>query len=477
MKQSTMKIPNSYLYPAIFVYFITAIFSAGHLHPDEYYQILGFAGYKLGLVPLDKLTWEFVNQIRPTIQVWPVVYLYKLLDLFGLHDPFLVAFLTRLFAATLSLIAAILFIRTFIGELNSKRKQQWFILLSLFSYLIVFNSVRYSSENISEKLFIIAICLLLLTKQSRNWLNLLIVGLLLGISFMCRFQVGFMIMGLMAWLIFIQKINLRNFSIISSGILIGIIVCAIADYYFYGNWVFTPWNYFSANILAGKAASFGVEPWYMYLAIAGFLPYGILYVFASIYFIIYRPKHIITWIMLPFIFAHLLVGHKELRFLTPLLAFMPLVILESLQIILRKYNWSFGKKLLKLNYTAWIINCIVVIGVMFIAPAMQLRINKLIYTDYTTPTSFNYITEGGNILDFYARQDLRTIAIKNPAEISCNKNERCLIALTCQETVNFGKPLSGKLIFSDCPAWIFKINFNGWLERTALYNIYELDSD
>lgn len=63
----------------------------------------------------------------------------------------------------------------------------------------------------------------------------------------------------------------------------------------------------------------------------------------------FKRKHVITWVMLPFIVGHLLVGHKELRFLIPLLSFMPFVILDSLQILAEKYNWHLGTKLTKLN--------------------------------------------------------------------------------------------------------------------------------
>lgn len=112
---------------------------------------------------------------------------------------------------------------------------------------------------------------------------------------------------------------------------------------------------------------------------------------------------------------------------------------------------------------------------MFFPSAMQIRINELMYKNYQQPTAFNYITEGGNILDFYKHLNLRPVQIETPAQLDCKNNENCVIALTCQETLKYGAP-DGKLIFSDCPNWIFKLDFNGWLERTALYNIYELRS-
>lgn len=470
-----MKIQAKYFIYATIIYLITAYFSLGHLHPDEYYQILEFAAYKLHLNSPNGLTWEFYEQIRPTIQVWPVVYLYQLIANFTLPNPFFVAFLTRAFSGVLSLLAIYLFIKTFINQLDSTRKQHWFILLSIFSWLAVFNSIRYSSENISGKLFLIALCLILSAHGRKSFLHYLFYGIILGLSFIVRYQTGFMIIGFFMWLVIINRTPMKYCVALALGVLLAIALGSISDYYFYGNWVFTPWRYFAANILQGKAATFSEDPWYFYLSIAGFVPYGPLFIVASLYFMWAYPKHTMTWIMLPFIVVHLIISHKEPRFLTPLLSFMPLVILLSLQHLEQKYNWHLGKKLTTLNTFAWRFNLFAVAVVMFFPSAMQIRINELLYKNYWQPTAFNYLTEGGNVLDFYKHTNLRLIPIQEPHQLDCHNNENCIVALTCQETVKYGAP-AGKLIFSDCPSWIFKLNFNGWLDRTALYNIYEMHS-
>jgi phosphatidylinositol glycan class B len=217
-------------------------------------------------------------------------------------------------AGILSLLAVVLFIDTFKGELKTANKQKWFILLSLFTWLAVFNGIRYSSENVSAKLFLIGFCLLFWPRFRRNALGYLIIGFLLGFAFVTRYQTGFMLVGLMAWLLFIQRLKLSAWVLIIIGIALAIAGGLSIDHWFYGDWVLTPWRYFAANILQGKADSFSVDPWYMYLSIAGLVPYGLLYIPASLYFIVMRRKHVISWVMAPFIVGHLLVGHKELRF-------------------------------------------------------------------------------------------------------------------------------------------------------------------
>lgn len=469
-----MQIKTKYLIYAVIVYTITAYFSLGHLHPDEYYQILEFAAYKLNLSSTPNLTWEFYQQIRPTIQSWIVIYLYKIFTFIHYDNPFILTFITRLASGILSIYAVYLFINTFKPQLKTTNKQLWFILLSLFSWLAVFNSIRFSSENISGKIFLIAFCLMLNPEYRKTVFMNLIIGLLLGISFITRFQVGFMIFGFIAWLFFIQKTSFKQLAIIITGIIISVIFGLYIDYLFYGNFVITPWNYFFANLIQGKAAEFSRDPWFFYLTIAAFIPYGPLFIIASLYFIINRTKSPITWVMVPFILVHIIISHKEPRFLTPLISFMPFVILDSLQILNEKYNFTLNKRWIKINSIAWRVNLFAVVIVMFFPSAMQIRINKLMY-DYKQPTTFYHITGNGNMLTFYTRANLQTKQITSPQEAICKDGENCILALTCQESIKYGEP-NGKLLFSDCPSWLFKLNFNDWISRTPLYKIYELQS-
>ncbi len=44
---------------------------------------------------------------------------------------------------------------------------------------------------------------------------------------------------------------------------------------------------------------------------------------ATVWFFVRRPRHVVTWMLLPFLFVHFLLGHKELRFFFPALFFAP----------------------------------------------------------------------------------------------------------------------------------------------------------
>ena len=95
--------------------------------------------------------------------------------------------------------------------------------------------------------------------------NFLFIGVILGLASLFRYQVGAMIAGMILWLLFIKKEKIRYLTSLVTGILIVIFLGVIIDYWFYGNWTFTPWNYFDHNILQGKAADFGVSPWSFYI--------------------------------------------------------------------------------------------------------------------------------------------------------------------------------------------------------------------
>ena len=53
---------------AVVVNIITAIYSTGYYYADEHYQVIEFAGYKLGTHQPDELAWEFAYKLRPALQ-------------------------------------------------------------------------------------------------------------------------------------------------------------------------------------------------------------------------------------------------------------------------------------------------------------------------------------------------------------------------------------------------------------------------
>ena len=56
------------------------VWSRGYHHPDEHFQVLEFIGWKLGLVPIEKMPWELPERMRPWLHAllfFPLEWLSK----------------------------------------------------------------------------------------------------------------------------------------------------------------------------------------------------------------------------------------------------------------------------------------------------------------------------------------------------------------------------------------------------------------
>src|SRR4030081_2873895 len=90
---------------AIVVYLVTAFYSEGYHHPDEHYQIIEFANYKLGKQSAAGLPWEFQAGIRSAIQPTLCYLLFRLFNSMGMTNPYELATVLRMLTALLSLAA------------------------------------------------------------------------------------------------------------------------------------------------------------------------------------------------------------------------------------------------------------------------------------------------------------------------------------------------------------------------------------
>ena len=85
-------------------------------------------------------------------------------------------------------------------------------------------------------------------------------------------------------------------------------------------------NYLRENILNENMLKFGTSPWWYYFTepfTEGGYVYGPLALVAAVWFFWRRPRHVVTWMLVPFLLVHFFLGHKELRFFFPALFFAP----------------------------------------------------------------------------------------------------------------------------------------------------------
>lgn len=340
--------------------------SAGFLHEDEHFQLVEFANYKMGNVPSDDLPWEFKEQMRPTFQVFITYSVFSSMKAIRIIDPFTATTILRIIAALLSFIALYAFFNKYKSELREKSAIAWFAGLTFFLWYIPFISVRFSSESFATIFMLLALCYY--PHKDKRYTPLwkyLMIGIFMGLSFISRYQMGFMIFGLGLWVLFIRKESFKHIGVIFAGFILSFGIGLVCDYWFYGDWVLSAYNYFYQNLIENKAAGYGVSPVWFYAAqtpIFVFPIFGLVIIPCLIAFFIKYPKHLFTWILIPFIVIHHMIGHKEMRFLFPMIPFIPFIIVMILE------RLSTAKYLKFMKYPFWVLNILALI-VMSCKPA------------------------------------------------------------------------------------------------------------
>ena len=298
---------------------VTAWFSETFYFPDEHYQILEFMGFKLGITPVSELPWEFSARIRPWFQ--PLVYfaIAKPLMLLGLKDMFAIAFALRLATGLFSLLALAAFARAVLPTIEGDEQNRAFVrYLPLFGFL-PYLFVRTASETFSAAFFAAGLAMAI-GGTSRG--RLALAGLFCGLAFESRYQTGLLGLGLFAWLVVIGRVRIPALAAFISGGLVALIIGALADHWGYGQWVFPPLGYVDVNLMQGVAAhKFGREPVFAYLYLLPaqiFFAITLVLMVAMVCMWLRNARHPVTWESLPFVLAHVVIAHKEARFLFPL---------------------------------------------------------------------------------------------------------------------------------------------------------------
>lgn len=406
----------------------------GHLCGDEYSQIFEFAAWKLGYVAhADLRLWEFDSQMRPSIQVWMVVAVYRLLGLVTNEvNPFTVNYIIYLITGIFSIASILVFTNAIIHRVRESYRD-YFVLLSLFTWLVLYSNTHFNSENISGHLLLLAVGLFYGSLQTSGRLfPIIAAGLLLGLSFSCRFQIGFSILGLVVWFFIFswRRKTLFHWILLSLSILLSISVFTLlADYFFYGRFVLSPYNYYYQNIVTGTMNhASGVSPWFAYLFMVSiYLPFGPLYVLSTLRQTIRFPFDILTSIVAPFVLFHCLIGHKEIRFLLPMLGFMPILMMGTLGELEDRFR-SIQKYLPLIIRALWTVNIIACFS-MLIPAATEIGAWRYLHDHYRKPTLLYYEGSQHQKLLYYRRPNLQVIVCKEGDPTPCSPGFNALLAI------------------------------------------------
>ncbi len=473
----------------LFVFITTAIFSVGFHHPDEYFQILEFASYKLGNTPSNSLAWEFADRIRPTLQPTIAFLALKLFNTIGLINPFTISLILRLITALLAWLVISKISHLLLNQFKTTIAQTVFVFSCFFLWYVPYTFVRFSSENYSALFFLLGIYILL--KQTNSNQNILLpwflIGVMFGCSFYFRFQMAFAILGVGIWLVFFYKISLKKITALTIAFLIICIANTCIDTWFYNEFVITPWRYFASNIIDNKASNWGVTPCWFY--ITGFLqqaapPLSLALLLFIIVGILQNKTHFFSIAFLVFIIGHSIIGHKEMRFMYPIIIIANYLAALGVDYITQK---SIKPKLLKLLFkTILLVNLFMLLYRCFVPAQEQVLYYNYIY-DIAQKNKINligdrnnfnnilgspvYFLKSNNVRNYVANSDEDVLNI-----INTNKFDSVYVMSTYLNSPLKLKYKGYKTTteYSFYPNWIKHFNINNWQSRTDMFEIYKI---
>ena len=312
----------------LLTHFVAAWRNAGFPTADEHYQILEFAQYKLGYQQPSALAWEFAARIRPALQPAVAVLAIRVHHSLGVASPFAIAFSLRVLSALLAVWVLFELCARCLPSIRTRSVRLVALYASFFLWLAPSVHARFSSDNWGGLWFAAGLCLMLdaagapAPRRARSIAFAVAAGAIWSIAFYSRFQMGIAIAGAVLWLLLVRRGHFVLVAALAASFAAGCAFNEMLDHWLYGVWTWVPWNYLQVNLIQGKAATFGVLPWWMigaYAAIVLIPPFSIALMALAAVGSWYARRHVIVWAAVPFVVVHAAIAHKEARFLIPLL--------------------------------------------------------------------------------------------------------------------------------------------------------------
>lgn len=343
------------LISGIFLRLFAAIAHIDLIFPDEHFQTLEPAsrivfgyGWK---------SWEWYYGIRS----WFVPGLYMpvlfLLKMFGITSGSVPIIACQLLNALVSGLMLWQFERLLSDQKFHPLSQFVSLLaLAISPAMIVWGVSTFSDTWAMCSLWIFLPYVLrsLQTNDARRWFYS---GALLGVTFVIRLQMITWFAGLvLALIIFAPKEHRRFIGVMILGYFVPIFFQGILDYITWGHFLYSSYKSVQMNIFEGVANLNGVSPWSFYILgllknLGPFL--YILFLLSAILSCLKKKMDFKTKILLissgVYFAAHLAIGHKEFRFILPIVPVIFYILGYGINDLVIKFSHYFpGRKYLYL---------------------------------------------------------------------------------------------------------------------------------
>jgi phosphatidylinositol glycan class B len=287
-------------------------------HPDENFQLLEQAhriAFGYGVVP-----WEFRDGIRSPVLPYVLAALFRLSEpVVGGPEGYLLV--ARAALAALSLIGVAAVYR--MGRRTSQTHAVMAAVVAATWFELVYFAGRPLTEAVATTFLVVALSLASAPPKHLGFRRLAAIGFCLGLALMLRVHLA---PGLLVVAVWLGRADLRGRWLpMALGGVVPLLVFGAADWLYWG----APFSSYVAalriDLIDGKASVYGVEPPAYFFEQLADLWAGALPVMAAL--IVLRTRASALWIAaaLAIIATHMLIPHKEYRFVFPAFACLALV--------------------------------------------------------------------------------------------------------------------------------------------------------
>lgn len=449
---------KKYQYPiGLLILFFTSVFNLGFHHPDEHFQILEILNYKTNAsFNPSWLPWDIHEKLRSFFQIF-IYYPFELLfNKLGLGPFFKVSFY-KFLTASFVYIGLMKYLKQINFEYRFLMIFFWFVPLFL---------ARTSSESLSMGFFFWGLYHL----NQKTSLNYLYCGFFFAFSCYARFPmlVAVGLVGLWAAIYHDRKWNI---GFIDLGFFLGVTIGVFIDYWGYGDFTVSVWNYFKANIIESKGNQFGVEPfWYFFEkpALKGG-PLGILLTISVLYYWFRRPKSQLSFWTFGYVLIHSIVSHKEIRFITPVYIMAPIMFFK----INREWE-SWKGAINKLFKVFFVINLFYLFKVVFIANTSYISFYQYLYKNPKSKIYTLYDEHGTHlklINKYYLKDNSFKLTPISYQDFNNKFQEKYLLTSQYRELDKI-KDLNCKELYSLYPNWLLEQNPFNFRERSSIWKLH-----
>jgi phosphatidylinositol glycan class B len=477
-----------------------ALLSDSVFQVDEHFQVVEFVGLKLGATPASALPWEHAARIRPWMQPGAYALLGRGLGAVGVTDPFVLLRAFRLASGLLAwsaLAALLLAVRAWLPSARWRRVA--YLSLAL-PYFVPYLAARLSSESGATTFLVLSLAALLplvavpgeaQPGRGVSLGRLVVAGAALGLAFEMRYQTGAVAAGLLLWVLVHGRDRWRTLGALLCGMAFPLALGLVVDAWGYGSFEVVPWRYLSVNLIEGKAASFGTSPLPAYLwFLAGlFPPFGLALLLGLLLFWWRFPRNLLTWATLPFVALHSMIGHKEIRFLFPVLpaaAVCVILLLAAPPPDRRWERWaSRAMGFLWLGRVTWGLNAAALLLLCLLPSTDNLELQRFFHRHAAEPVRWVALADprsfhGAAVPFLWPRPMPPVEVVVDTAGLTA-----ALAGGTGPVIVTAKHPLPpgaeallaqrGSRIFSSLPPWLARVNLFHWLDRADMTYAWRVD--